>query len=137
MIEIFQIYFQRLIYFFDIENWIDLYLYTSSIAFMAFGLASECQCPEPWQWEFGAVTMLIAWLNFVYILKTFFLTGVYVLMFFHILKTVLRMILVPALFIVSFGLTFFMLFFRPVSTVCIDQKKCGLFELCVCVCVCV
>ena len=82
---------------------------------MAFGLSANCLCPHPWQWEFGAVTMLIAWLNFVYVLKAFPLIGVYVLMFILILRTVLKMILVPTLFVVSFGLTFYMLLFRPVS----------------------
>jgi len=114
-IELFQIYYRHIRYFLEFENWMELYLYSSSIAFVGFGLAANCQCPEPWQWEFGAVTLLIAWLNLVLFLKKFPLTGVYVLMFIHILQTILKMLLLPILFVISFGLTFFMLFFRPVS----------------------
>ena len=117
-VELFQIYYRHFRYFLEFENWMELYLYSSSITFVGFGLAANCQCPEPWQWEFGAVTLLIAWLNLVLFLKKFPLTGVYVLMFIHILTTILKILLLPILFVVSFGLTFYMLFFRPV------RKKC-------------
>jgi len=115
IVELIQIYYVHLRYVLEFDNWMELYLYFSTIAFVAIGLAADCQCPEPWQWEFGAVTLLIAWLNLVLFLKKFPLTGVYVLMFTHILRTILKMLLLPILFIVSFGLTFYMLFFRPVS----------------------
>ena len=114
-VELFQVYYRHFGYFLEFENWMELYLYSSSIAFVAFGLAADCQCTEPWQWEFGAVTLLIAWLNLVLFLKKFPLTGVYVLMFTHILTTILKILLLPILFVISFGLTFYMLFFRPVS----------------------
>jgi len=116
-VEIFQIYYKHLRYFLEFENWMELYLYSSSITFVIFGLAAECQCTEFWQWEFGAVTLLIAWLNLVLFLKKFPLTGVYVLMFTHILSTILKILLLPILFVISFGLTFYMLFFRPVSEI--------------------
>ena len=116
-VEAFQIYYRHFRYFLDVENWMELYLYSSAIAFVGFGLADDCQCPHPWQWEFGAVTLLIAWLNLVLFLKKFPLTGVYVLMFIHIMNTILRIILLPILFVISFGLTFYMLFYRPVSKV--------------------
>ncbi|XP_065895664.1 transient receptor potential cation channel subfamily A member 1 homolog [Dysidea avara] len=112
-VEAFQIYYRHFRYFLDVENWMELYLYSSAIAFVGFGLADDCQCPHPWQWEFGAVTLLIAWLNLVLFLKKFPLTGVYVLMFIHIMNTILRIILLPILFVISFGLTFYMLFYRP------------------------
>ena len=116
-IEVFQMYYRHFRYFVEFENWMELYLYSSSIAFVGFGLTADCQCPEPWEWEFGAVTLLIAWLNLVLFLKKFPLTGVYVLMFIHILRTILKMLLLPILFVISFGLTFYMLFFRPVSEI--------------------
>ena len=121
-VEIFQIYYKHLRYFLEFENWMELYLYSSSITFVIFGLAAECQCTEFWQWEFGAVTLLIAWLNLVLFLKKFPLTGVYVLMFIHILTTILKILLLPILFVISFGLTFYMLFFRPVSRCCVQSS---------------
>ena len=122
-IEAFQIYYRHLLYFRESENWMELYLYSSSVAFVVFGLAADCQCPESWQWEFGAVTILMAWLNLVLFLKKFPLTGVYVLMFTHILQTILKMLLLPILFVVSFGITFYMLFFRPVSEISVQLTQ--------------
>ena len=117
VVELFQMYYRRLRYFLEFENWMELYLYSSSIAFVVFGLVADCYCPHPWQWQFGAVTLLIAWLNLVLFMKKFPITGVYVLMFTHILSTILKILLLPILFVVSFGLTFYMLFYRPVSKV--------------------
>ena len=111
------------LYFLEPENWMELYLYPSSIAFVVFGLAADCQCPESWQWEFGAVTILMAWLNVVLFLKKFPYTGVYVLMFTRILKTILKMLLLPILCVVSFGITFYMLFFRPVREISIQLTQ--------------
>ena len=73
VVELFQMYYRRLRYFLEFENWMELYLYSSSIAFVVFGLVADCYCPHPWQ---CAVTLLIAWLNLVLFLKKFPLTGV-------------------------------------------------------------
>jgi len=116
-VELFQLYYKHFRYFLEFENWMELYLYSSSIAVVVFGLSADCECPHPWQWQFASITLLIAWLSLVLFLKKFPLTGVYVLMFTHILQTILKMLLLPILFVVSFGLTFYMLFYRPVSEV--------------------
>ena len=114
-IEMIQIYYLRLAYIFELDNWMEFCLFVSSIIFVSYGLQSGCQCPAFWQWQFGAFTILLAWLGLVLFLKKFPLTGVYVLMFVDILNTFMKMILLSALFVVSFGLTFYMIFYRPVS----------------------
>jgi len=100
---------------FELGIWMELCLFTSSIIFVSYGLQSGCQCPASWQWQFGAFTILLAWLNLVLFLKKYPPTGVFVLMFLNILQIFLRMILFSTLFVISFGLTFYMIFFRPVS----------------------
>jgi len=115
VIEIVQVYLLRLTYFFELENWLEVFLFVSSIIFVSYGLESGCQCPASWQWQFGALILLVAWLNLVLFLKKLPLTGVYVLMFLHTLYTFMKMILLSALFVISFGLTFYMIFYRPVS----------------------
>ena len=115
IIEFVELYYLRLTYFIELENYLEVFLFVSSIIFVSYGLQSGCQCPASWQWQFGAVILLVAWLNLVLFLKKFPLTGVYVLMFMDILFTILKIILLPALFVVSFGLTFYMIFYRPVS----------------------
>jgi len=118
IIEFVELYYLRLTYFIELENYLEVFLFVSSIIFVSYGLQSGCQCPASWQWQFGAVILLVAWLNLVLFLKKFPLTGVYVLMFMDILFTILKIILLPALFVVSFGLTFYMIFYRPVSWNC-------------------
>ena len=114
-IEGLQIYYLHLAYFFELENWLEGLVFVASMVFVSYGLQSGCPCPPSWQWQFGAVILLAAWLNLVLFLKKFPLTGVYVLMFVDILYTFMKMVLLTALFVVSFGLTFYMVFFRPVS----------------------
>ena len=108
-------YYRRQEYFLELDNWMEDCLFTSSIIFVYYGLQPGCQCPESWQWQFGAFTLLLAWLDLVLFLKKFPDTGVYVLMFVDILQTFMKMILLSTLFVISFGLTFYMIFFRPVS----------------------
>ena len=114
-IEIIQVCYRKKAYFYALDNWVEACLFTSSIVFVSYGLQSGCQCPASWHWQFGAFTLLIAWLDLVLFLKNFPQTGVYVLMFIDILHTFLKMFLISTLFVISFGLTFYMLFHRPVS----------------------
>ena len=93
----------------------EICLFTCSIIFVSYGLQSGCQCPKSWQWQFGAFTLLLAWLELLLYLKTEPNTGVYVLMFIDILRTFVKMLLLSTVFVISFGLTFYMIFFRPVS----------------------
>ena len=116
VIEVVQVYYLHLLHFFELENWLEGFLFVSSIIFVSYGLQSGCQCPGSWQWQFGAIILLAAWLNLVLFLKKFPLTGVYVLMFVDILYTFMKMAVLTALFVVSFGLTFYMIFYRPVSS---------------------
>ena len=93
----------------------ELCLFVATIIFVSSGLQSGCLCPESWQWQLGALALFIAWLDLVLFLKKFPLTGIYVVMFVDIFYTFMRMILLSILFVVSFGVAFYMLFFRPVS----------------------
>ena len=112
-------------YFLDLENWLEVCLFIGSIIFMISGLQSRCFCPTSWQWQLGAMVVFIAWLNMVLFLKKLYLTGIYVVMFVDILYTFMKMILLSVLFVISFGLAFYMLFFRPVSVcICVWMHMC-------------
>ena len=117
-IETIQIVRRRVRYFSDWENWMELCLFVATIIFVSSGLQAGCLCPESWQWQLGALALFIAWLDLVLFLKKFPLTGIYVVMFVDIFYTFMRMILLSILFVVSFGVAFYMLFFRPVSVLC-------------------
>ena len=108
----------------------ELFLFVTSVIFMSSGLQSGCLCPESWQWQLGALALFIAWLDMILFLKKLPLTGIYVVMFVDIFWSLMRIIFLSVLFVVSFGLAFYMLFFRPVRT-------CVSVYLSVCLCACI
>ena len=114
LIETIQILRKRFHYFLDWENWMELCMFIATIIFVSSGLQSGCLCPESWQWQFGALALFVAWFDMILFLKKFPLTGIYVVMFVDIFYSFMRMILLYILFIVSFGLAFYMILFQPV-----------------------
>ena len=90
-----------------------MYMFMATIIFVSSGLQSGCLCPESWQWQLGALALFIAWFDMILFLKKFPLTGIYVVMFVDIFYSFMRMILLYILFIVSFGLAFYMILFQP------------------------
>ena len=115
IIEIIEIYFRHSQYFLELENWLQMCSFVSSIIFVSYGLQSGCQCPGSWQWQIGAFSLLVSWLSLIMFLKEFPLTGIYVEMFIHIIFTFMKLFLFAFLLVISFGLTFYMIFFQPVS----------------------
>jgi len=128
--EIIEIYFRRSRYFLELENWLQMCSFVSSIIFVSYGLQSGCQCPESWQWQFGAFSVLVSWLSLIMLLKEFPLTGIYVEMFIHIIFTFMKLFLFAFLLVISFGLTFYMIFFRPVSQHMFHSCSHCLFSCC-------
>ncbi|RDD42063.1 Transient receptor potential cation channel subfamily A member 1 [Trichoplax sp. H2] len=127
IIQLFQILQKRLKYF---KNWtkvldwsvaISILLYVvpaeRSITFSAnnqvdivnftFGLFDGYR-PRGTQVAAGAVAILLAWCHFLLYLQRFAL-GTYVIMFVAVLKSVLRVLLLFSVFILGFGLSFFLL----------------------------
>lgn len=62
-----------------------------------------------WQWEMGASVVVLAWLNLLGDVRQLPFLGIYVIMFFDILKTFLKFAIVFLIFIVAFGLGFHVL----------------------------
>jgi hypothetical protein len=86
----------------------DLARLENEIIFKVFVLLS-CTLPrlfQCWQWEVGAVAIVLAYLNLLGDIRQFPFLGIYVIMFFDILKTFLKFAIVFFVFIVAFGLGF-------------------------------
>ena len=64
---------------------------------------------QRWQWELGSVTVLIVWLNFLLFFRRFPALGIYVVMVTEILKTFARFFIIFFLFVIAFGLSFYLL----------------------------
>ena len=74
---------------------------------------SPCACPQNWQWQLGVVVVFLAWINFIIFLSRFPLIGVYVIMFFNFLWTLLKVSVLAFFVLIAFGLVFYMEFYEP------------------------
>ena len=108
------------VYLKDWENWNQVILFVASIFFASGAYVQCCVCVENWQWQLGALSVFLAWFDLVLFMKKLPLFGVYVVMYIQIIYTFLRFAFLALLFIIAFGLSFYMLFVQyslPVSYV--------------------
>ena len=70
---------------------------------------------QPWQWNFGAIAIVLAWIGLVMFIQKAPKIGIYVVMFNNILHTFFKFFIVFLLFIIAFGLGFFCLIQNQVS----------------------
>lgn len=96
----------------DWENWMEMALYICSIVF-AWVFHTECLCPFEWQWQVGVVSMFLGWITLLVFVQKFPNTGIYVLMFLSICYTFLKAVILFALLVLAFSLTFYMVFYEP------------------------
>ena len=116
-IEATQLIYDHLVYLTDWENWIEVILFIFSILFASGAYVQCCVCVENWQWQLGALSIFLAWLDLVLFMKKLPLFGVYVVMYIQIIYTFLRFAFLALLFIIAFGLSFYMLFVQDNSEV--------------------
>ena len=73
-----------------------------------YGLKSFFRCNNFHQ-SLGALTIWLSWINLVLFMRRFPKLGIYVVMFTDIFKTFAQFFIIFMLFIVAFGLGFYML----------------------------
>ncbi len=108
--ELLQMFVQRKKYFSHGINYLEWALYISTLVFMLpFLLGSDITITLKQKWNAGAICILLAWIDLLLFLTRFPYFGLYVVMFVEVLKTVLRVLVVFATFIVAFALSFYVL----------------------------
>ena len=116
LVEVLQIVKRGLRYFKNLNNYIQLALYTLTLIFIvSFVKDNECWCSAPWQWQIGAFAVFLSWLNFIFMLKYISYTAVPINMFVSICVKFLKMIFLPLLLVLAFGIPFYMVFVTEVS----------------------
>ena len=100
------------IYVKDWENWMEVALYICSIVFV-WVFHTECLCPFDWQWQVGVVSIFLGWITLLLFIQKFPSIGIYVLMFLSICYTFLKAVILFALLVLAFSLTFYMVFYEP------------------------
>ena len=81
-----------------------------------FGFWNDCWCAPPWQWQIGALTLFLAYINILLTLKRMPILGVPITMLLNIVITFIKLIYLPVLLILAFAIPFYMVFVREVST---------------------
>lgn len=93
-------------YFMEFLNYAEVFLYISTILFVANG---DFACLAAWRWQLGAFCIFLSWLNFVFFLRLQPNLGIYVIMFEEIITTFLKVLPLAILLILAFGQPFFII----------------------------
>jgi len=93
-----------------LSNTVDWFLYVVSVCFVinleldiSFDHCTGAKC---WQWPGGALIVTLSWLNMLGYIRQLPYFGIYVIMFFDVLKTVMKLSLLMVVFLLAFGLGF-------------------------------
>ena len=118
LMEVVQLVERKWKYFRDSDNYFQLALYFSTVIFID-GFDNACWCSTPWQWQIGALAVFLSWFNFIFILKYLSYTAIPINMFLSICVKFLKMIFLPIVLILAFGVPHYMVFVRTkVSSQC-------------------
>ncbi|CAJ0602463.1 unnamed protein product [Cylicocyclus nassatus] len=108
--ELFQMFTRRLRYI-SLDNAIECFVYSSAIIVVS----DISPCSEKtglrmnWQWYLAAVCAFLSWMNLLLLIRKLPRFGIYVVMFFDILRTFSRFFIIFVLFVVAFSIAFFVI----------------------------
>lgn len=114
-IELVQMIQRKCQYWLELDNYFQMSLYLLTIIFVS-GFGNDCWCAPSWQWQIGAFSVFLGWFNFILILKDMPCTAIPINMFISICITFLKLIFLPILLVLSFGIPFYMVFVRTASS---------------------
>uniref|UniRef100_A0A8C5MP51 Transient receptor potential cation channel subfamily A member 1 n=1 Tax=Leptobrachium leishanense TaxID=445787 RepID=A0A8C5MP51_9ANUR len=112
--EIVQIVQQKIKYLMDGSNIIDWTIHVSSIIFVS-SMWHTTFAMDHWQWQCGAVAAFTSWVNFLIYLQRFESYGIYIVMFWEILRTLLRIVVLFFFLLLAFGLSFYVLLYPQLT----------------------
>ena len=113
--EIVQLWRRKVIYFYDLENFVELPMFILTIIFCVGLDSNDCFCTSAANWQVGAVALFLAWIDLLMFLKRLPFTGIPINILLNIVYTFVTLAIVPTLLILSFAFPFYMLLVRPVS----------------------
>ncbi|XP_068215516.1 transient receptor potential cation channel subfamily A member 1 homolog [Palaemon carinicauda] len=67
----------------------------------------NCPFKEEWQWQLGATSIFLSWINLLLFIRVFPFFGIYVIMFTEVLKSFCSFFLLFFFFIIAFALSFY------------------------------
>lgn len=100
--EAFQIWDEKFKYLLKIDNWMEWFLYMTSLVYMF-------QYHQSSDNSVAATAIFIAWVIFVLYLRRFSSFGIYIIMMTNIIRTLVKIIILFIPFVIAFGIPFFLL----------------------------
>ncbi|XP_069935680.1 transient receptor potential cation channel subfamily A member 1 homolog isoform X4 [Cherax quadricarinatus] len=104
MREMFQFYQARLNYL-GLGNLMEWCCYITAV--LLVWDFNDCSVRQDWQWQVGAASIFLGWINLLLFIRKFPFLGIYVVMFTDVFATFLKFFTVFLLFIVAFALSFY------------------------------
>lgn len=111
-----QAFSRRIEYLKDWENYMEICLSALTIVFAASVRANKCFCASGPEWQLGGLVIFMAWLDFILLMRSVPFTAISINMLLSITKSFFKVIALPLILLVGFGIPLFMLFHIPVST---------------------
>ena len=100
-------------YFKDPDSYFQLALYILTLIFIVSLVKSNDNwCSAPGQWQIGAFAVFFSWVNFIFILRYIYYTAGPINMFLSICVAFLKLIFLPLLLILAFGIPSYMVFVK-------------------------
>ena len=128
LLEALQLWRRKLQYLLDFENWLEIILNVTTIAFVLHHLQLQCFCPDRRTWTLGIIAVFLGWINHVVFTRQVPITGVIINILYNICFTFFGLILMAAQLMFAFALPFYMLLANPVSV--------HIYRLYACICIC-
>ncbi|KAL5457262.1 hypothetical protein EMCRGX_G034509 [Ephydatia muelleri] len=113
-IKAFQLFSLHFRYFDDPTSVVEPVLYLGAIMFSAT-FDTPCLCVPDWQWQIGVGVVLLSWVTLLLHMRRVPVTGLYIVMFFDIFYIFCKVVMLLAVLLVAFGLSFYMIFNNPDS----------------------
>ncbi|XP_072007830.1 transient receptor potential cation channel subfamily A member 1 isoform X2 [Engystomops pustulosus] len=106
--EVVQMFQQKAKYFMDSSNVIDWSIHVTCILFASSICTNPLNVPS-WKWQCAAIAVFTSWINFLIYLQRFESCGIYIVMFWEILRTLVRIVVIFFFLILGFALSFYVL----------------------------
>ena len=100
---------QKINFFFDIDEILRLFTYVLTVCFVLPAFFSGFLIMGHSQWEAGIIAFFLLCVNELLIFQKTDFWGIYVVMFFEILKSLSKALLLFSILIIGFGVAFFVL----------------------------
>ena len=109
-----QAFNRKMKYFSEWRNYVEISLSALTISFVLSVRFNDCFCPNASQWQLGSVVIFLAWVDLIFVMNNVPFVAISLNMLVSIMKTFMKLVLLPLLLIISFGIPLFLLFHQPV-----------------------